>query len=142
MEGLDIHVAPPCAVIYLKMFSVHDRPDDRRRKDTRDIQFVLENYLNVTGRERLQSGGQDGDVMKLVQGDLELAVARIVGRDIGKILSGSSADDLMEILRIETVSGTRKPIARELAGLHKGRFDRARAILASLRDGFCEIHDR
>lgn len=141
LEGLDIHVAPPCAMIYLKMFSIHDRPDDRCKKDTGDIQFILENYLNVTGRERLRSGGRDGDVMELVQGDLELAVARIVGRDIGKILSGSSIKDLKEILRIETVSHTRKPIARELASLHKGRFDRARAILTSLRDGFDEIHN-
>ncbi len=141
VEGLDIHVAPPCAMIYLKMLSVHDRPDDRRKKDTGDIQFVLNNYLDFTGRERLRSGGRDGDVMKLVQGDLELAVARIVGRDIGKILSGNSAKELSEILRIETVSETRKPIARELASLHKGRFDRARAILASLRDGFDEVHN-
>lgn len=55
----------------------------------------------MTGRERLLSSGRDDDVMKLVKGDLELAVARIAGRDIDKILSGSAASDLMEIYRIQ-----------------------------------------
>jgi len=139
VEGLDLRVISPCAMIYLKMFSIHDRPDARRKKDTGDIQFVLKHYLDVTGRERLQSGGSDSDVMGLVQGDLETAVARVAGRDIGKLLAEESAGELLEILRIETVSETRKPIAAELVNFHRGQFERARAILISLRDGFNEV---
>ncbi|RKX44032.1 MAG: hypothetical protein DRP64_07280 [Verrucomicrobia bacterium] len=139
VRDLGLRVIPPYALIYLKMFSVYDRPDDRRKKDTGDIQFVLENYLDVVGRERLRSDGSDGDVMGLVQGDLEKAAARIAGRDIGKILTEESADELSEILRIETESGSRCPIAHELAGLHRGQFSRARAILTSLKDGFNEV---
>jgi len=75
MDGLDLRVIPPCAMIYLKMFSTYDRPDDRRKKDTGDIQFVLKHYLEVVGRERLRAGGSDDDVMPLVGGDLHKAAA-------------------------------------------------------------------
>ncbi len=139
VDGLELRVISPCAMIYLKMFSVHDRPDVRRKKDTGDIQFVLENYLDVTGRKRLRSGGRDSDVMELVDGDLEKAVARIAGRDIGKILGGESVGELLEILRIETQSQTSKPIAQQLAKFHQGKFERAREILQSLSDGFNEV---
>jgi len=139
VQGLALRVIPPCAMIYLKMFSVHDRPCVRRKKDTADIQFVLKYYLDVVGRERLRSDGRDRDVMALVQGDLELAVARVAGRDIGIVLSGKSAEVLTEILRIETDSQTYKPVAHELAGLHRGQFGRAQKILQSLKAGFDEV---
>lgn len=138
VDALEFRVIPPYALIYLKMFSVYDRPDDRRKKDTGDIQFVLKNYLDVAGRERLRSDGSDGDVMELVQGDLENAAARIAGRDMGKILTETSAGELMEILRAETEGNSRCPIAHQLAGFHQGQFGRARSILASLKDGVIE----
>jgi predicted nucleotidyltransferase len=139
IDKMELRVIPPCAMIYLKMFAIYDRPDDRKRKDTGDIQFVLKNYLVVTGGKRLRSDGSDGDVMELVEGDLELAAARVAGRDMGRILSMASAEELSEILRKETVSETWKPIAQQLANFHKGQFGRARAILISLRDGFNEV---
>lgn len=138
IDELELRVIPPCAMIYLKMFSVHDRPEARRKKDTGDVQFVLKNYLTVTGRDRLLSGGSDRDVMELAEGDLEVATARIAGRDIGNTLNNVSAKELAEILRIETVSNTYKPIAQELAGLCRGDFGRAREILTSLTSGFNE----
>jgi predicted nucleotidyltransferase len=139
VDEIELRVIPPCAMIYLKMFAIYDRPDDRKRKDTGDIQFVLKNYLEVTGRERLRAGGSDGDVMELVKGDLESATARVAGRDMRRILSAASAEQLAEIFRKETVSETWKPIAQQLANLHQGQFGRAREILISLRDGFNEV---
>lgn len=138
-DTLELRVIPPCAMIYLKMFSIYDRPDDRRKKDTGDIQFVLENYLDVVGRERLLSGGSDNDVMELVGGDIVKAAARVAGRDMRAILNADSMSELSKILRVETTSRSRCPIAHELAGLHKGQFARARAILASLHDGVNDV---
>ena len=137
-DGLQLRVVPPCAMIYLKMFSTYDRPDDRRKKDTADIQFVLKHYLAVSGKERLRTGGSDADVMELESGDLQKSIARIVGRDIADIICLDAATELSAILSQETTSGHRCPIAHELAGYHQGQFARARSILTSLRDGFDE----
>ena len=139
VDTLELRVIPPCALIYLKMFSIYDRPDDRKKKDTVDIHFVLENYLDVTGRERLRSDGSDRDVMTLEGGSMEKAAARMAGRDMGRILTETSAEEILNILRIETESGSRCPIAHELTNFHRGNFGRARSILTSLKDGFEEV---
>lgn len=137
-DGLELRVIPPCAMIYLKMFSTYDRSDDRRKKDAEDIQFVLKHYLDVGGKERLRTGGNDADVMGLESGDLQKAVARIAGRDIAGTVCSDTASELSKILDQETTSGSRCPIAHELAGYHDGQFARARSILISLKAGFDE----
>ncbi len=138
IDSLHLRIIPPCAMIYLKMFSTYDRPDDRRKKDTADIHFVLEHYLDVTGKERLRTGGRDADVMELESGDLQKAVARIAGRDIAGTVCSDTAVELSKILDQETTSGSRCPISHELAGYHQGQFSRARSVLISLQAGFDE----
>lgn len=125
-------------MIYLKIFSTYDRPEDRRKKDTADIQFVLEHYLDATGRERLRSDGNDGDVMEQEHGDLQRATARVAGRDIAQVVSTQTANELSELFRKEIEGGGRCPIGHELAGYHQGQFARARSILTSLQAGFDE----
>ncbi len=138
IDELQLRIIPPCAMIYLKIFSTYDRPEDRRKKDTEDIHFVLEHYLNVTGRERLRSGGIDADVMEHENGDLQRATARVAGRDMAQVVSPQTAKELSELFRKETEGGSRCPIGHELAGYHQGQFARARSILISLKSGFDE----
>ncbi len=138
IDEMECRVIPPCAMIYLKMFSTYDRPGARRKKDTQDIDFVMEHYLDVSGKKRLRTGGSDVDVMELESGDLQKAVARIAGRDIAGTVCSDAAAELSKILDQETTSGSRCPIAHELAGYHQGQFARARSILISLKAGFDE----
>jgi predicted nucleotidyltransferase len=137
-DGLCMRIIPPCAMVYLKMIATYDRPDDRRKKDSADIHFVLEHYLAVSQSDRLRSTGTDCDIMEKVGGNLSLATARIAGRDIGATVSASTAELLSEILRIETESGSRCPIVHQLAKFHHGQFQKARILLKSLRNGFDE----
>lgn len=138
IDEMELRVIPPCAMIYLKMLSTYDRPDARRKKDTADIDFVLEHYLDATGRERLRSGGSDADVMGLESGDLEKATARVVGRDTAGMVTADTHSALSDIFEQETESGSRCPICHELAGYHQGRFARARSILKAMRNGLEE----
>jgi predicted nucleotidyltransferase len=138
IDELELRVSPPCAMIYLKMLSTYDRPGDRRRKDTQDIDFVLEHYLDATGRERLRSDGSDADVMVLESGDIEKATARVVGRDIASMVEAETFGALSDILTKETESRSRCPIGHELAGYYQGSFSRARSILKAIRIGLEE----
>ena len=137
LDDLQLRVIPPCAMIYLKMFSTYDRPDVRKQKDSADIQYVLKHYLTVVGRDRLRSEGSDSDIMEKVDGRLEHATARLAGRDIGKIVQKQTAESLSKILWVETDSGSECPITKQLAqNYYQGQFQEARKILKALRDGF------
>lgn len=132
----ELRIAPPCALIYLKLFAAHDRPEARKNKDTADIHFLLKHYLDVTGKGRLLSGGGDADVMPKTGGDLLHAAARLAGRDMGHILTAVSAGVLSAILRTETESRSRCPVAHAMTPHCGGEFREARALLKALRDGF------
>ena len=136
--AFEFRIIPPAAMIYLKIFSTCDRPRDRKKKDSADINFVLNNYLTATGKGRLKSSGSDGDIMEKVKGDLERAAAWLAGRDMAGIVSAQTAGDLLGLLRKETEGTSLCPIAHELANYHEGKFARSREILKSLRDGFEE----
>jgi predicted nucleotidyltransferase len=136
--AFEFRIIPPAAMIYLKIFSTCDRPRDRKKKDSADINFVLTNYLTATGKGRLKSSGSDGDIMEKVKGDLERAAAWLAGRDMAGIVSAQTAGDLLGLLRKETEGTSLCPIAHELANYHEGKFARSREILKSLRDGFEE----
>lgn len=136
--AFEFRIIPPAAMIYLKIFSTCDRPRDRKKKDSADINFVLNNYLTATGKGRLKSSGSDGDIMEKVKGDLERAAAWLAGRDMAGIVSAQTAVDLLGLLRKETEGTSLCPIAHELANYHEGKFARSREILKSLQGGFEE----
>jgi predicted nucleotidyltransferase len=138
LDGIDLRVIPPCAMIYLKMFSTKDRPDVRKRKDSADIHYVLKHYLAVTEVDRIRSHGSDGDLMGKVGGNLQHATARLAGRDMGRIVQQKTAEELSDILQFETESQSECPITHQLAKFHDGQFQTARNVLRALRDGFEE----
>jgi len=134
----ELQVAPPCALIYLKLFAAYDRPNERKNKDTLDIHFLLKHYGDVTGKVRLLSDGSDADVMPKTGGDLLHAAAWLAGRDMGHILTPTSADGLAAILRMEADGRSRCLVAHAMASHCGGEFRKARALLQALRDGFEE----
>jgi predicted nucleotidyltransferase len=138
----ELRVAPPCALIYLKLFAAHDRPEARQKKDTLDIYFLLTHYLTAAGAGRLLTGASDDDVMAKTDGNLAHAAARLAGRDMGHVLSAASADALRPILRMETEGQSRCPVAHSMARYFGGEFQKARALLRALRDGFEETSKR
>lgn len=139
VDACELRVAPPCALMYLKLFAAHDRPEDRKNKDAQDVHFLLKHYVDVTGKGRLRMGGSDADAMSKVDGDLWRAAAWLAGRDMGQILSVGSADVLAAILRTETASRSRSHVAHAMSAHCGGDFGKARALLQALRDGFEEV---
>ena len=106
-----LRFANAASMVYLKAIAVYDRPEDRRAKDVADIAFVLEHYLDVGHRPRLATGGSDHDTLAEADGDLDLATARLVGRDMGRHVEQDCFDRLTEILTAETESRSRCVIA-------------------------------
>lgn len=139
IDEMNLRVIPPCGMIYLKMLSIYDRPDARRKKDTQDINYVLKHYRNVTERDRLRSSGSDSDLMEKCGGDLELATARLAGRDIGSIIADETSKELAEILYKETTSGSRCPIAHTLASHYRGSFQKSREVLKKIIEGLSDM---
>ncbi len=71
----------------LKLIAFHEKPD-RRAKDLEDFYFLLENYGEIAGHQLFEGVEHDD----LIRDDFELPIAsaRLLGRQIKKIILGNS----------------------------------------------------
>ena len=134
-----LNIANAAAIVMLKIFAVTERPDDRKHKDVRDINFILKQYLNVGNRERLMEGGGKHQFLNdEAPGELNKVATRLLGYDIGKICSQETFSELDEILKWEITSKSRCVINHELRKYFNGNFNEARKILSLIRSGIKE----
>ncbi|MBN1669681.1 MAG: nucleotidyl transferase AbiEii/AbiGii toxin family protein [Kiritimatiellae bacterium] len=123
------------ALVLLKTVAVHDRPQRRFKRDGTDIAFVMANYLEIGNTARLRRAPHDG-IMQQVDGDLSLAAAVLIGRDIGALSSRDTREYVLGLLEAEVTSASRCHLARGLQrSLCRGDFTRARNHLRCLADG-------
>lgn len=123
------------SLVMLKIVAAQERPAARAKRDTVDIGFVIGKYLAIGNKVRLEAPPH-GDILDAVDNDLDRATARLLGRDMGAIVSDSTRDHLAGLLRREVTS---KSLCRFTRGLSsavcKGNFSRARLIAGDLLDG-------
>lgn len=99
-DNLNIKVVSLAGLALLKIIAWYDRPNDRER-DIQDLWILLRQYLNAGNRDRLFE-----DHLDLVDKnfDDELAGARVLGRDVAKLLTAQTREIVMTTLTGE-VSG-------------------------------------
>ena len=134
-EVLQLALASVPAFVMLKIVAVHDRPEDRYKKDSTDIGFVIHSYLDVGNKDRLKVPPND-DIMAAVDGDLDLATAILLGRDVAALASVATRDHVLGLLDSEVTSGSRCYLSRGLQKSYcRGDFSRARKLLQALAEG-------
>jgi predicted nucleotidyltransferase len=123
------------ALVMLKIVAVSDRPEARYKKDATDIGFVITNYLEIGNRARLRTPPND-DILADADGDLDLATATLIGRDIAAVATSATRHHILGLLDAEAASRSRCHLARGLQkGLCKGDFGLARTMVVALADG-------
>jgi len=90
VEGLTIPVCPLEGIVLLKIIANADNPF--RTKDITDIEHIIEVYFELNG-DRIYE--EYNDVLELYDADdmdyLRLVSARVIGRIMGRLLTGSPA---------------------------------------------------
>ncbi len=86
LEGITIKVSPLEGIVILKLISYSEKPE--RRKDLDDISEILTNYFDINDTRFYE---EHMDVLDELQDEdfIILAGARLMGRDMKKILSVS-----------------------------------------------------
>lgn len=109
-KNVTIRIASLAGLVLLKFIAYNDRPLMRRR-DVQDIFFIAGNYLDAGNEDRLYNEKQDADLLD-DDFDYRVAGARMLGRDVAKLLSGDTAQIISNLLADENTGGSLQRFAR------------------------------
>ncbi len=127
-------------LVLLKIVAIYDRPEARYKKDTADIGFVIDHYLGIGNKVRMESHPHE-DILRAVDGDLDRATARLLGRDISEMVSSDARAYIVNLLKQEVRSRSTCRFTQGLQeSLCKGSFSRARIIVGEILDGLMWTH--
>jgi predicted nucleotidyltransferase len=138
---VELTVASLAGLTLMKLFAWKDRRH-RYKKDAQDLGFIMAVYLDAGNQERVY--GEGGDAIDLLDNDefdYDLAGARLLGRDVGRILTKRSRALLEEILEAQTDENGECHLIEDMMARGEnfhGEFDMALNMLKVLRQGVLE----
>ncbi len=127
----------------MKIVAWEDRPQVRS-KDARDLAHILEKYLDAGNGERLFE--EHEDLTSIDDFDYVRAGARLLGRDIARIVTWETKAKIQETLQRETAKESEYLLVQQivqasaLTGEEESRFDEVVACLKELTAGIDEGH--
>jgi predicted nucleotidyltransferase len=131
-EGRAIHIASIPGIAILKIIAWNDRHNEFPTKDVDDLALILNNYANAGNFDRLYE--DFSAFITAVDGDLELAGARLLGHDMAAIMSEQTNKAVREILTKNTVPGkTDKLIEAIYKYIPGGEYERALQLLQNMQ---------
>ena len=89
----------PC-LAFMKLFSWNDGNYERRGKDASDLALILMKYTEADNFDRILNEAED--LLESDDFDYVIAGARLLGRDLSKILTPDIINKVIEILNHET----------------------------------------
>lgn len=105
-----IPFASPAALVLLKLFAWSERGTVVNRKDARDLALLLRTYLRAGNENRLYT--EHADLLDEPDFDLERAGVRMLGRDLGAVLSAELRT------RVRGILNTDQDASRGMALVH------------------------
>lgn len=108
---LEIRFASLAGLAAMKIISWSDNYP-LRRKDAEDLSIIMETYLDAGNRDRLYK--EENDLLETDDFDYVLAGSRLLGRDIGEILSPETRAAVLDILSRETGTQERYRLVEDM----------------------------
>lgn len=137
-DDLIVKVASLAGLALMKIIAWDDRQFER---DAQDLGLIVKHYLDAGNQDRVYS--QQGDCFDLLNDDFdyEKASARMLGRDVGRLLTDSSRPIIERVLSEVADQGSASVLAtvmvRNNANYHSD-YDLALEVLAEVRAGASE----
>lgn len=137
-EDLTVNVASLAGLALLKLIAWDDR---RFERDAQDLGLMMRHYLDAGNADRVYT--EQGDCVDLLNDefDYDKVSARILGRDVGLLLSKASRPILEQVLSdVENQAGADALASAMIKGNanYHGDFDIAMEMLTELRTGVSE----
>lgn len=138
-SDLEINFASPAGWALLKIISWNDRDPSVRGKDAQDLALILKNYFDAGNVDRLY--GEESALLESENYDLELAGARLLGRDLAYIAKAATLESILEIFERETNDQSQYQLVTDMAPSRMTEddvFERHLQLLQKMKLGISE----
>lgn len=133
-EDVEISICSLAGLALMKLIAWNDRRF-RYRKDAQDLGLLMLTYLDAGNNDRIFGDeAEDGDLLN-DDFDYHLTSARILGRDVKRLLSERSAAPVGDILDEQTGDRNQYPLVEAMLSNFRGDFETGLAMLESFRQG-------
>jgi len=135
---LDIKLVTLSGLSVMKIFSWKDKYPERK-KDATDLFIIIRHYTDAGNFERIPD--EMPDLLDSDDFDYVRAGARLLGRDIAKVLNPATKKDVLKILEKETGEQDRYRLIEDMmrSGIGKiSDFDSILSLLMELKTGILE----
>lgn len=133
-QGKEIRLASLPGMAILKITAWDDRHNEFPTKDAEDLALILYNYANAGNVDRLYDDYHE--IVATLGGDLELAGARLLGRDMAAVMSRETKETVQEILAHNIVPESADKLVEAIYRHLPGRdYERALQLLRNLKEG-------
>lgn len=94
---IEVSVASPAGIALLKLISWSERPSDVRRKDAKDLEYLMSQYEAIPAvMDRLY--GEAADTLERYEFDPKIAGAWLLGSDVAVLAKGATGRYLLSLL--------------------------------------------
>jgi predicted nucleotidyltransferase len=135
-DDLMVKVASLAGLALMKIVAWSDR---RFERDAQDIGLIMKHYLDAGNQERVIGEGAEYADLLGDNFDYNLASARVLGRDVGKLLSGRSIGTVFAILEEQTGDKNQYPLVNAMLTNFNSDFDTGLGMLESFRQGILDV---
>ena len=136
-DRLDVRFVSLPGLAVLKFIAWRDRHNEFPTKDAVDIATLLKYYLDAGNDERMFE--QHADLMEVTDFDFEMAGARLLGRDMAKIMSPQTKKTVLEILDLHMdPDGNDRLIQAITRWLPGKNYEKAMKLLENLKAGILD----
>lgn len=136
-DKLEVRFVSLPGMAILKLIAWRDRHNEFPTKDAVDIATLLKYYPDAGNDERMFE--QHADLMETADFDFEMAGARLLGRDMVKIMSSQTKKAALEILDFYTdPNGNDRLIQAITRWLPDKDYERALKLLKNLKAGILD----
>lgn len=137
---LDVKLVTLPGLAVMKIFSWKDKYPERK-KDTTDLFLITRHYTDAGNFERIPE--EMPELLESDDFDYVKAGARLLGRDIAKVLNPATKKEVLDILEKETGEQDRYRLIEDMMRSDIGKisdFDSILSLLEELKSGILERH--
>lgn len=137
-DDFAINVVSLPGLALLKTVAYNERPGERRR-DVQDIWFIAQNYMSAVDNDRLyDADSEDFDLVDEENFDYRTVGARLLGRDIARLLNNETRKIIDNILGEQSDGGRFADVISRDGLRDDGDYDQILITLRELRRGIEE----